>query len=65
MRHQRLERARRDLTDPTLRHHTIHRIATRWGFTRAADFTRAFRTHYGMPPRDYRHALGLQDETRR
>ncbi|WP_308344130.1 helix-turn-helix domain-containing protein [Streptomyces sp. MK37H] len=64
IRHQRLERARRDLTDPTLRHTTIHQIATRWGFTRAADFTRAFRAHYGMPPRDYRHrALGIQCET--
>jgi AraC-like DNA-binding protein len=56
IRHQRLERARRDLTDPALRHNTIHQIATRWAFTHAADFTRAFRTHYGMPPRDYRRA---------
>ncbi|MFE0812763.1 helix-turn-helix domain-containing protein [Streptomyces sp. NPDC058848] len=66
IRHQRLERARRDLADPALCHDTIHQIATRWGFTRAADFTRAFRTHYGMPPRDYRHrALGIQAETHR
>lgn len=66
IRHQRLERARRDLADPTLCHHTIHQIATRWGFTRAADFTRAFRTHYAMPPRDYRHqALGIRAETHR
>ncbi|WP_356948507.1 helix-turn-helix transcriptional regulator [Streptomyces sp. P9-2B-2] len=64
IRHQRLERARRDLTDPALRHETIHEIAARWGFSRAADFTRAFRTHYGMPPRDCRHrAFGLQVET--
>ncbi|MGR3939474.1 helix-turn-helix domain-containing protein [Streptomyces sp. BRA346] len=66
IRHQRLERARHDLADPALCHVTVHRIATRWGFTRAADFTRAFRTHYGMPPRDYRHqALGIQAETHR
>ncbi|MEU8682160.1 helix-turn-helix domain-containing protein [Streptomyces sp. NPDC048611] len=66
IRHQRLERARRDLTDPALCHHTICQIATHWGYTRAADFTRAFRTHYGVPPRDYRHkALGTQDETHR
>ncbi|MGX5210919.1 AraC-like ligand-binding domain-containing protein [Streptomyces violaceus] len=64
IRHQRLQRSRRDLADPALCHNTIHQIATRWGFTRAADFTRAFRTHYGMPPRDYRHqALGTQAET--
>lgn len=33
----------------------IHAIATRWGFARAADFTRAFRTTHGVPPRAYRH----------
>ncbi|MEU8783779.1 helix-turn-helix domain-containing protein [Streptomyces sp. NPDC048637] len=61
---QRLERARRDLTAPALRHITIRQIATRWGYTRAADFTRAFRTHYGAPPRDYRNsALSTQTET--
>jgi AraC-like DNA-binding protein len=66
IRHQRLERARRDLADPTLRHDTIRQIATHWGYTRAADFTRAFRTHYGMPPTDYRQrALGIQAETHR
>ncbi|MBL1095315.1 helix-turn-helix domain-containing protein [Streptomyces coffeae] len=54
IREQRLERARRDLADPALGSNTIHAIATRWGFTRAADFTRAFRNAYGMPPRDYR-----------
>ncbi|MEU8683511.1 helix-turn-helix domain-containing protein [Streptomyces sp. NPDC048611] len=64
IRHQRLERARRDLTDPALHHETIHQIAARWGFSRAADFTRAFRTHYGIPPRDCRHrAFGLQVKT--
>ncbi|OKH99036.1 AraC family transcriptional regulator [Streptomyces sp. CB02923] len=56
IRHQRLERSRREIADPALRHHTIHQIATRWGYTRAADFTRAFRTRYGMPPSDYRRA---------
>jgi AraC-like DNA-binding protein len=35
IRHQRLERARRDLADSALSHITIHQIATRWGFTRA------------------------------
>ncbi|GHF04577.1 MULTISPECIES: helix-turn-helix domain-containing protein [Streptomyces] len=55
IRHQRLERARRDLADPAMCSSTIHAIAVRWGFTRAGDFTRAFRTAYGMPPKDYRH----------
>ncbi|MFD7105906.1 AraC-like ligand-binding domain-containing protein [Streptomyces celluloflavus] len=55
VRHQRLERARRDLADPAQRAIPIHAIAARWGFPRAADFSRAFRTAYGVPPRDYRH----------
>ncbi|MEU7137253.1 helix-turn-helix domain-containing protein [Streptomyces sp. NPDC046261] len=55
IRHQRLERARRDLADPAMRSVAIHAIAARWGFPRAADFTRAFRTAYGMPPKNYRH----------
>jgi AraC-like DNA-binding protein len=56
IRRQRLERARRDLADPALHAAPIHTIATRWGFTHAADFTRAFRTAYGIPPRDYRNS---------
>ncbi len=55
IRRQRLERARRDLTDPSLLSIPIHRIAARWGFPHAADFTRAFRTAYGLTPTDYRH----------
>lgn len=54
IRRQRLEGARRDLADPALLGTPIHVIATRWGFPRAADFTRAFRTAYGMPPKDHR-----------
>ncbi|QKV94304.1 helix-turn-helix domain-containing protein [Streptomyces sp. NA02950] len=57
IRHQRLERARRDLADPAMASTTIHAVAARWGFVRAADFTRAFRTAYGMPPRDYRQQV--------
>ncbi|NUR86124.1 MAG: helix-turn-helix domain-containing protein [Nonomuraea sp.] len=47
---QRLEGCRRDLADPLQRHLPIHAVAARWGFPRAADFTRAFRAQYGMPP---------------
>lgn len=54
IRGQRLERARRDLTDPALRAEPVHRIAARWGFNDHATFTRAFRAAYGVPPRDYR-----------
>jgi AraC-like DNA-binding protein len=54
IRRQRLERARRDLSEPGLRTTPIHAIAARWGFPRAADFTRAFRAAYDIPPSDYR-----------
>ncbi|WP_452746370.1 AraC-like ligand-binding domain-containing protein [Streptomyces bluensis] len=54
IRRQRLEHARRDLVDPALRGTAIHVIASRWGFPRAADFSRAFRNAYGIPPKDYR-----------
>ncbi|WP_105971910.1 helix-turn-helix domain-containing protein [Streptomyces geranii] len=61
IRSQRLEGARRDLSTPTLRTTPIHTIAAHWGFPRAADFTRAFRTAYGVSPREYRQtALSVQ-----
>jgi AraC-like DNA-binding protein len=55
IRRQRLARACHDLADPAQRTIPIHAIAARWGYPRAADFTRAFRTAYGIPPRDYRN----------
>jgi AraC-like DNA-binding protein len=55
IRRQRLEHARRDLADPVRSAVPIHHIATRWGFKSAADFARAFRGAYGLPPKDYRH----------
>ncbi|MFI0818163.1 helix-turn-helix domain-containing protein [Streptomyces sp. NPDC021098] len=56
IRRLRLERARRDLADAALRATPIGVVAARWGFPRAADFTRSFRTAYGMPPKEYRDA---------
>lgn len=61
IRHQRLEHARHDLADPAQHATPVHAIAARWGFPRAADFTRAFRAAYGSPPRDYRHASSRGD----
>jgi AraC-like DNA-binding protein len=55
IRAQRLEHARRDLADPATASTSIGRIATRWGFTHPAAFSRAFRAAYGVAPRDYRH----------
>ncbi|GAA2901316.1 helix-turn-helix domain-containing protein [Nonomuraea rubra] len=52
---RRLERARRDLADPAFRALPIHAVAARWGFVHPADFSRSFRTAYGMTPSDFRH----------
>jgi AraC-like DNA-binding protein len=58
IRAQRLEGCRRDLADPTLQWTSIHELAARWGFSHPAAFSRAFRSAYGVPPREYRqHAL--------
>ncbi|GAA4630958.1 helix-turn-helix domain-containing protein [Actinoallomurus vinaceus] len=54
IRRQRLERARRDLADPALRFTPVHQIAARWGFNDHSTFTRAFRSVYDLPPKDYR-----------
>ncbi len=54
IRSQRLERIRRDLTDPELRNLPVYKIASRSGFTDHATFTRLFRTACGIAPRDYR-----------
>lgn len=54
IRGRRLESARRDLADSSLRSTPIHAVAARWGFPRASEFTRAFRTAYGLSPREYR-----------
>ncbi|AOP47898.1 helix-turn-helix domain-containing protein [Streptomyces lydicus] len=51
---RRLNAACRDLADPALGSTPIRAIAARWGFPHAADFTRAFRTAYGLPPSAYR-----------
>jgi AraC-like DNA-binding protein len=55
IRRQRLEGCRRDLADPVFRMTPLHEIAKRWGFSHPAAFSRAFRTAYGLSPRDHRH----------
>ncbi|MFD9904331.1 helix-turn-helix domain-containing protein [Streptomyces sp. NPDC059063] len=56
IRRRRLERCRADLGDPRLRHRTIGEISARWGFRALADFSRAFRAAYGVPPSELRRA---------
>ena len=48
----RLERGLGLLQDTDLQ---VQRIADRVGYRNAGDFTRAFRRHFGVTPRQYRH----------
>ncbi|QFG24668.1 helix-turn-helix domain-containing protein [Actinomadura sp. WMMB 499] len=56
IRRRRLERARRDLTDPALGGLQVGQIAARWGFSHPAVFTRAFRAAYDVSPSEFRRA---------
>jgi AraC-like DNA-binding protein len=58
IRRQRLDRCRRDLTDPTLAERPVAMVGSRWGFTDPATFNRAFRREFGMPPGEYRRRFG-------
>ncbi len=54
IRERRLERCCRDLGNPLLRDEPILAIASRWGFTSSAHFSRLFRSRYGVSPRQFR-----------
>ncbi|MFF9127430.1 helix-turn-helix domain-containing protein [Streptomyces sp. NPDC014889] len=56
IRGQRLLRARRDLADPRMAALPVHAIGRRWGFAGPSEFSRAFRSSYGMSPSEYRAA---------
>ncbi|MFF1733008.1 helix-turn-helix domain-containing protein [Streptomyces sp. NPDC058247] len=62
IRRRRLEAARRDLVDPALRSSPIHAVAARWGFPRAADFSRAFRRAYDITPNECRSRAAAADK---
>ena len=57
IRSQRLEAARRDLSDPLLSHLSIARLAARWCFVSQAHFTRAFQAQYEALPSEVRRSL--------
>jgi AraC-like DNA-binding protein len=59
IRRHRLEQACRDLANPAVNARPIHAIAARWCFPRPADFTRAFRTAYGIRPSEYRRLASM------
>ena len=65
IRQRRLERCRRDLADPALASRPVAAIASAWGFTNAADFSRAFRAAHGMPPAEYRRSARLANTSAR
>ncbi|MCP9949748.1 helix-turn-helix domain-containing protein [Actinomadura madurae] len=54
IRERRLERCRRDLADPRHAARPINAIAARWGFTSPSHFSQAFRSAYGLSPREFR-----------
>ncbi len=53
---RRLEETARQLADPRWRSRSICEIAFHWGFNSAPHFSRSFRGHFGMSPREYRAA---------
>jgi AraC-like DNA-binding protein len=58
IRRRRLERCRNDLADPMRTGERITEIALRWGFNDMPHFSRAFRSAFGLTPREWRaHAL--------
>lgn len=61
IRERRLERCRRDLTDPHQAELPVSMIGAHWGFLDAAHFSRLFKATYGVPPREYR-ILGCERE---
>lgn len=53
---RRLEECARQMHDPAWNGHTLTEIAYSWGFNSAAHFTRTFRDHFGVSPREYRRS---------
>jgi AraC-like DNA-binding protein len=64
VRNARLQRCRRDLTDPHLAARSIAEIGARWGFPSPAHFTRAFAARYGCTPRQVRQSSANCDQAR-
>lgn len=63
IRRLRLERSRADLASSDFGHRRIGEIAEQWGFRHQADYSRAFRRVYGMPPSDYRRQVLREQAT--
>lgn len=57
IRRRRLERCYEDLRDCSQRKRTITEIAFRWGFNSSAHFSRCFRSHFAISPREVRKQI--------
>jgi AraC-like DNA-binding protein len=66
IRHTRLERCRRDLMNPALRHEPVHAVGARWGLGCPAQFSRTFRAAYHTSPQSYRQSqlAAMESSTR-
>jgi AraC family transcriptional regulator, positive regulator of tynA and feaB len=51
---RRLARCRRELEDPASNARSITQVAMSWGFSNLSHFSRAFRDHFGLSPREVR-----------
>lgn len=51
---RRLDRCRQDLENAALRDRSITETALSWGFSNLSHFSRAFREHFGVSPREVR-----------
>jgi AraC-like DNA-binding protein len=56
----RLERCKAALSDSTLIHRSISEIAYAWGFNDMSHFSRFFREHVGVSPREFREQAQLK-----
>ena len=56
IRSRRLDRCRSDLARPDLCNRSVSAVASHWGFTDAAHFSRLFKSTFGQSPREYRSA---------
>ena len=54
IRTRRLESCGRELKDPAYMRETVTEIAFRWGFAEVSHFSRSFKEHFGLSPREYR-----------
>jgi AraC-like DNA-binding protein len=54
VRRRRMDRIRRDLSDPDLAHLSGYAIAARWGIRNPSHFSKVFRAEFGLTPGEFR-----------